>query len=659
MEDESRRTVSAQTRVIAFPASLNVEADTDSYIYDVNKPIRVSLDTRDLKDVGRAAPVTLDLVRQSYDYDKRKKTWVLHETRLARTQVQTGADGTAAATLSAPRGGGYLLRASVTDAQGRVSTFENFVWVLKKGEDYGWNYRDLTVRLDKKSYAPGDTATVLVGNPNPGAPVLVTLEGDKLRSSTVLRGAGAVLTYTFPVTADMAPNIYVAAATLGDGQLYSNDARVKVPRVGAALTVKVTPAKARYAPGDTGKLSVDVKAADGQGVAASVALGVVDQAIYLVEPDSSTPIAQVFDAPRDNAVGTNSSLDFYFSQVGTVASAPKPMETRPAFAQDKQARAADASSADPVTPRQDFKDTILWLPNLLTDAQGHAEVEVKFPDNLTTWVATARAQTQLPRFGQATATTMTTKDVIARLSLPTFLVRGDTVTLSGIVNNTLSKPVTGTVNAALSGLSPLSGAVLTPAGAAISVAANGRVRTDMQVRAGNVGTADVTFTARTASGSDALKLPLPVKARGYEVTQTAVGSAQSPSVTFNLPADANPSTVDLSLSLTPSLLSAVSPALEYLVGYPYGCTEQTMSRFLPALLAKQNLGSAALPPGVLKNLPDYRQQRPGPAATLPARGRRLELLAVGRQQPGDERLRGGGLAQGQATRRGGGQHHAR
>ena len=604
VEDESRRSVSAQTRVIAFPASLNVEAGTDSYIYDVNKPIRVSLDTRDLKDVGRAAPVMLDLVRQSYDYDKRKKTWVLHETRLARTQVQTGADGTAAATLSAPRGGGYLLRASVTDPQGRVSTFENFVWVLKKGEDYGWNYRDLTVRLDKKSYAPGDTATVLVGNPNPGAPVLVTLEGDKLRSSTVLRGAGAVLTYTFPVTADMAPNIYVAAATLSDGQLYSNDARVKVPRVGSALTVKVTPAKARYAPGDTGKLSVDIKSAGGQGVAASVALGVVDQAIYLVEPDSSTPIAQVFDAPRDNAVGTNSSLDFYFSQVGNVAAAPKPMETRPAFAQDKQARAADASSADPVTPRQDFKDTILWLPNLLTDAQGHAEVEVKFPDNLTTWVATARAQTQLPRFGQATATTMTTKDVIARLSLPTFLVRGDTVTLSGIVNNTLSKPVTGTVNAALSGLSPLSGAVLTPAGAAISAAANGRVRTDMQVRAGNVGTADVTFTARTASGSDALKLPLPVKARGYEVTQTAVGSAQNPSVTFNLPADANPSTVDLSLSLTPSLLSAVSPALEYLVGYPYGCTEQTMSRFLPALLAKQTLGSAALPQGVLKNLPD-------------------------------------------------------
>ena len=73
VEDESRRTVSAQTRVIAFPASLNVEAEADGYVYDVNQPIRVTLDTRDLKDVGRAAPVTLDLVRQRYDYDKKQE----------------------------------------------------------------------------------------------------------------------------------------------------------------------------------------------------------------------------------------------------------------------------------------------------------------------------------------------------------------------------------------------------------------------------------------------------------------------------------------------------------------------------------------------------------------------------------------------------------
>jgi len=565
----------------------------------------VALDTRDLQGAPSAAPVTLDLIRQNWA--SSGGDWKLSETRMSRTQVRTGTTGLLNATVRAPRGGGYLVRATVRDTQGRVSTSEGFVWVLKPGEDWGWNYNDMTVQLDRKKYAPGETATVLIGNPKPGAAVLVTLEGDRLRRSVVLRGKGSVLTYKFPVTADMTPNIYVSAASLGDGKFYSHDTRVKVPRPGAELNVSVTAQKPRYAPGDVGKFSVTVRNAAGQGVPAEVALGIVDQAIYLVQRDSARPMLGVFGAERDNAVGTDSSLNFYFSQNNLAARPAAPMSSA-AFAQSKEeARSPVAAPEQQVNPRQDFKDTLLWIPNLLTDAQGHAEVTVKFPDNLTTWVATARAQTQAARFGQATGTALSTKDVIARLSLPPFLVRGDTVTLSGLVNNTLGRSVSGTAKMELEGLSGLSGAALTPAGEALTLAASGRARSDVQVRASTVGTAEVTFTARTGLGNDALKLPLPVKARGYDVTQSAVGSGAAP-LKLTVPADANARTLALHLSLTPSLLSAVGGALEYLVGYPYGCTEQTMSRFLPALLARQAFknqagGAAQLPASVVKDLP--------------------------------------------------------
>ncbi len=137
-----------------------------------------------------------------------------------------------------------------------------------------------------------------------------------------------------------------------------------------------------------------------------------------------------------------------------------------------------------------------------------------------------------------------------------------------------------------------------PSGAALNLAADGRVRQDLTVKAPQVGLANVVFSARTNGGSDALKLPIPVKARGYEETKTLVGSARQPTVTFTLPAGTNPATVKLNVSATPSLLSAVTPALEFLLGYPYGCTEQTMSRFLPALLARQALGAGTLPDDV-------------------------------------------------------------
>ncbi|WP_135228669.1 alpha-2-macroglobulin family protein [Deinococcus fonticola] len=603
VEDESRKPVSSQTQVIAYPAAVNVETQTGSYIYDAGKPITVSLDTRNLEGQGQAARVTLELVRQ--DWVKRAGKWVEQETVMDRRPVTTSAAGRGTAKLVTPRGGGYVVRARVQDAQGRTSTSDNFLWVLAGNEDWNWVARDIGISLDRRQYAPGDTATVLVTNPHPGKPVLLTLEGDRLRSSTVLRGQGGVLTYRFKVTPDMSPNIFVGAAAFSDGDRFGAEARVRVPRPDSALTVKVTPDRPRYKPGEAGTFKVQVRNARGQGVPAEVALGVVDEAIYLVKRDNAPTLLQVFTAERENQVGTSASADFYFEPLGSAtARAPLAPMSAAAFAQSK-AEAEPAQSDE--TPREIFKDTLIWVPKLVTDARGQAQVDVKFPDNLTTWIATARAHTREARFGQATGSALVTKDVIARLSLPAFLVRGDRVTLGGIVNNTLKQSVTGTAKATLQGLSPLNGAVFTPSGAALTLAANGRVRQDLTVGAPQVGLANVMFSARTNGGSDALKLPLPVKARGYEETKTLVGSARQPSVTFTLPAGTNPATVKLNVSATPSLLSAVTPALEYLLGYPYGCTEQTMSRFLPALLARQALGAGTLPPDQAGKLNEYTE----------------------------------------------------
>jgi uncharacterized protein YfaS (alpha-2-macroglobulin family) len=58
---------------------------------------------------------------------------------------------------------------------------------------------------------------------------------------------------------------------------------------------------------------------------------------------------------------------------------------------------------------------------------------------------------------------------------------------------------------------------------------------------------------------------------------------------LTLPAEVVDSTVELRVNLTPSPGSAAFGALDYLVGYPYGCTEQTMSRFLPCVLVQRTV----------------------------------------------------------------------
>ncbi|HLK61068.1 MAG TPA: hypothetical protein VKU00_31170, partial [Chthonomonadaceae bacterium] len=63
----------------------------------------------------------------------------------------------------------------------------------------------------------------------------------------------------------------------------------------------------------------------------------------------------------------------------------------------------------------------------------------------------------------------------------------------------------------------------------------------------------------------------------------------SQSLTQTLPLDTNalPESTRLTVRITPSVSGALFNATDYLIGFPYGCTEQTMSRFLPDLLVQR------------------------------------------------------------------------
>ena len=50
------------------------------------------------------------------------------------------------------------------------------------------------------------------------------------------------------------------------------------------------------------------------------------------------------------------------------------------------------------------------------------------------------------------------------------------------------------------------------------------------------------------------------------------------------------------MQIAPSMATTMLDALPYLIDYPYGCTEQTMSRFLPAAITAKTLRDLGLKP---------------------------------------------------------------
>ena len=91
-----------------------------------------------------------------------------------------------------------------------------------------------------------------------------------------------------------------------------------------------------------------------------------------------------------------------------------------------------------------------------------------------------------------------------------------------------------------------------------------------------------------------MRLAFPVLIHGVNKTMAQSGSyrvAQDGErvLQLDLPRDIDPEQTRLEVTLSPSLAGVMLDALPYLAGYPYGCVEQTMSRFYPSVLVKDTL----------------------------------------------------------------------
>ena len=124
----------------------------------------------------------------------------------------------------------------------------------------------------------------------------------------------------------------------------------------------------------------------------------VDEAIYSMQPEQTPRHSQgVLRAPLQPGAD-HASRSRTTSPATPATSRCNSRANKPAY------QLADFKNegqyAEP-TIRKDFKDTAFWQPDVVTGADGKATVEVKLPDNLTTWRATARAVTADTRVGSA------------------------------------------------------------------------------------------------------------------------------------------------------------------------------------------------------------------------------------------------------------------
>jgi len=241
--------------------------------------------------------------------------------------------------------------------------------------------------------------------------------------------------------------------------------------------------------------------------------------------------------------------------------------------------------------RSNFADTAFWASSVKTDKNGVGKVTFAMPENLTGWKIKAWGMGHGTKVGQGDALVVTAKNLLVRLQAPRFFVEKDEVVLSGNVHNYLDVDKDVKVVLELDGgmLAPMANNLVQT----VKIKAGGEQRVDWRVKVAAEGLATVRMKALTDAESDAVEQKFPAYVHGMLKTESFSGVVRvddnKGTLKFKIPEQRRPEQTRLELRYSPTLAGAMVDALPYLVDYPYGCTEQTLNRFLPTVITQRIL----------------------------------------------------------------------
>lgn len=250
------------------------------------------------------------------------------------------------------------------------------------------------------------------------------------------------------------------------------------------------------------------------------------------------------------------------------------------------------------TIRKDFKDAIFWNANLITDQNGEVRIEVNYPDNLTSWRNSIKAITIDNKAGENFANVIVRKDILIRVETPRYLHEKDEVILPVIIHNYSDKEQKVKVT-----LDVINGKHITDFDERmnqriinpelITIKSNDVVKLNYKILVSeNVDTLIITAKALVQKTedknveSDAVEIKIPVEPIGYPefVVNNFSLSKTSEKISTKIYVNDEKKNLKVTLKLSPTLIGNILSSIEELVAYPYGCVEQTMSRFLPAII---------------------------------------------------------------------------
>jgi uncharacterized protein YfaS (alpha-2-macroglobulin family) len=600
VQDETNQTVAANLTLPLHQTRTYLGVHTGGWVAEEKVPQRLRFVAVDVE--GRPVSAVAKFSVQKQDWSCAWERWGYlgsyrcepKPRRVTEAALSIGTAGPLERTVTYPGPGEYLISVEGTDPDHKPVRASRSVWVYGAGES-AWRADDsgrFTIIADKREYHVGDTAKLIVMAPTRGASALISVERDGVLSRRHVPELAEGQAISVPITEAFAPNAFVSVlltrGRMGEGarglpKTSMGLINLPVSHEDKRLKVEVLTDARDYRPGGRVTARLRVSDASGKPVQAEVALAAADEGVLsLIQFKTPDPLATFF-APWGLAVNTASQYE-RLTQV-------------PAPDQQRYVTGGDGAGM-PGSFRARFRATAYWNPGVVTDASGEATVEFEAPDNLTAFRLMAVAADGADRFGSGEQRFVVNKPLQIISALPRFASVGDRFEAAVMLTNDTGRDGVARVRLFADGAIALDDA--TGSGKPekeVALPAMGRQRVAFPVSARAAGSARFRFAASLADEKDGLEVSLPVHHPAPEESQALSDGATQTSVNVavRFPEGVLPDSARLQISIDPDGLAGIEEGLRELVQYPYGCLEQTVSRLIPLVAARELTRSLGLP----------------------------------------------------------------
>lgn len=573
--DETGRPVSRATNIDVFTQDVFFGIKQDwFYYYPLNQPVKLQLAAVNKDGNGVSSTARVEVIKHEYrtvltksgsyfryESQKEDKLMIEQQISVGNNTVYTyvpRSPGDYEVKIYRPGANSYVSRSfySYGSYGGNNTSFE----VSKEG--------NIEIEVNKKSYLTGESVEALFKTPFSGR-MLVTLETDHVISHQYVDVNNRTASVNLKLDAKHVPNVYITATLIKPHEV--SDIPLTVAHGFKNVTVEDKSRKidvtidAKKTVRSKTHQKVTVKAAPGS----FVTLSAVDNGVLQIN-DFKTP--NPYDYFYQKKALQVSAFDLYpllFAEV------------RAKLSSTGGDGAFEMKDRTNPMPAKRIKVVSYWGGIKKANSSGLAEFEFDIPQfsgELRLMAVSYKGQS----FGAADNTMTVADPIVVSTALPRFLSPGDTVNVPVTLTNTTDKAANVTATIGVEG--PMK--VVGGSNQSVSLAAKSEGRATFKVVADptiNVGKVTVTVSGMGEKFTDATEIAVRPPSTLQKSTGSgsiAGGSTQKVSIGLS---DFMPGSVNYNLVVSRSPVLELGEQLKYLVQYPYGCTEQTISAAFPQL----------------------------------------------------------------------------